>query len=414
VTQYDLTGVQRVRAAVESSMGTDMTSDIATNFFDLRVCEHTEIMRKTVVGEDATVVQRPMQQNPVVVSEIDRWDASVKCYWQASGVALNSAASPTQIGQNKFLEVVLGGYYAAAGSDVVASPSPTTTSFSVTTGHGSRFREGQLIGILSGSTVSLRLVTAISTDALTIWPALSGAPSTGDDVLNGQILYPTDAPSGSLNLLVEKAIDRNDIYLGMGAQGTFALDMKRGDLMSWTVALTGSTSKHDDEFTTPLTSGSTITAATFTGSAPLHSMNGLLHFGTAAGTTLTSIRDASMTVNFNLANLEVDQMSGSDGIGQWQRNTRPPMTIELTIPGPHETYHDAFLASTLYGVLAQFGSSSTTVRGFCAPTLQIVAPPEPVDINGMRGTKLSLRMLENGHSSDKATEIKRAPFTLFT
>lgn len=415
MTQYDLTGVQRVRACVESSFGTDMTGSIGS-FFDLRVCAPTEVMRKTVVGEDATIVQRPYQVNDLVIGAIDRWEATVQTYWSASGVAANAAASVTKIAQSKYLEVILGGYAGLQGSDVVGAPGPTTTTFSVTAGQGSRFAEGQMIAILlgGGSVAYLRLVTGVSTDALTIWPALPSPPSTGDDVLNGQILYPTDAPSGSLNLLVEQAVDRTNIYLGTGAQGDFALDVKRGGLMSWTTKLSGARYYQDDAFATPLGSGSTIAAGTYDGTAPIHSMNGLLHFGPAASTTLTPIRDAGLTLNFGIANIEVNEFDGIEGVGQYQRNTRGPITLELTIPGPHKTYHTAFLAGTKYGLLFQAGTGSTSIRGLACPTVQISAPPEPVDINGMRGVKLTCRVQENGHSSAKTTPLQRAPFSLFT
>jgi hypothetical protein len=417
VTQYDQTNVQRVRFAVESSFGADMTSNIAANFIDLSVCKHVEIMTDTVVGRDQTIVQGAYQQNDVVISEIDPWHAEVQCYLRATGTAATAAAPIVKTSQSKFLEVILGGYQGNAGSLVVASPSPTTTTFSVTGGQGARFSEGQLIVImLAGGTVGyLRLVTTVATDALTIWPALPSAPSTADIVLNGQILYPTDSPSGSLNLLVEKAVDRNDIYNGLGGQGTFALDMGRGNLVSWTCALMGKRYLHDDEFTTPLTSGSTITRGTYDGSQPIHSMNGLVHFGTAAGTTLTSILDAGLTVNFGIANVEVPQMSGIDGFAQWQRNTRGDITVEITVPGAHETYADGFQAGTKYGLLVQFGSSSTSIRGFAMPTLQIMKRPEPVEAGApLRGTKLTCLVQENGHSSAKTTALQRAPYTLFT
>ncbi len=412
MTTYDLSKVQRVRAAIESSFGTDMTSDIATNFFDVRVCQHTEMMRDTLVGEDETIVQRNYQQNDVVISEVDGWNADLKCYWVSTGSALDATTSPTKTSQSKLLEVILGGYYAAQGSDVVASPSPTTTTFSVTTGHGSRFSVGQLVGVKISGVVYPALVTTISTDALTVWPALPSAPSTGDDVLNGQNIYFKDAPSGSINLLTELAADRNNIYLGLGGQGDFTLDLSRGALASWTSKLKGPRYKHDDEFTTPLTSGSTIAAATYDGSAPIHANIGGLHFGPTSSSTRTLIRHASITLGFAIENEEVPELSGIDGVGQWHRNTRGPMTMELVIPGAHETYHDAFLASTKYGALFWLGSTGGAVRAFAASTMQIIKAPEPAELGSMRAVKLSLRLQENSKSSSNATELSRSPFVM--
>ncbi len=79
--------------------------------------------------------------------------------------------------------------YAGFDSAVVASPTPTTTGFSVTAASGSGFTVGKAVyvGTASGAgnvniidpTIPISVITAISTDAITVSPALPAAPSTG-------------------------------------------------------------------------------------------------------------------------------------------------------------------------------------------------------------------------------------------
>lgn len=67
---------------------------------------------------------------------------------------------------------------ATFSTTVTAAPAPTTTRFGVAAGTGSLFEAGDTIAIGGDESV----VTAIATDRLTISPALSTAPSTGDVV----------------------------------------------------------------------------------------------------------------------------------------------------------------------------------------------------------------------------------------
>lgn len=413
MSNYDIIKVQRVRFSVESTFGVDRTADVASNFFDVRHLP-TQLMRKATFVEDESAVQRMWQRNHDVHGP-DRWEMSLTSHWVGTGNALNTAATSTKTGQNKVLEQLLGGYYDAAGSDVVASPSPTTTGASVTTGQGSRFREGQLAGIAlgGGTTIYPVLITGVSTDALTWWPALPSAPSTGDDVLNSQTVYMTDRPAGSLQVLAEAAINRGNIWLGKGSQGDFALDLSFGANAKWTTKLTGCRYDHDDELTTPQ-GGSAIAAATYDGTGPIVSFEGGLHFGPSGATTRSMIR-GEVSFNFDRKWQEIVDFSatGNDGLGQYHVDRGRPM-VEITTPWSSDTeeaYDDAMQAETEYGVLAWLGTTGGYVRAACAPTLQIVGI-EPTEWRGTQALKISCLMLENGHSGSKSTEIKRSPVVL--
>jgi hypothetical protein len=68
--------------------------------------------------------------------------------------------------------------YSAATSTVQASPSPTTTTFSVATGAGANFAVGRVVTVGTQQSV----ISAISTDAITVSPAFLSAPTSGQTV----------------------------------------------------------------------------------------------------------------------------------------------------------------------------------------------------------------------------------------
>lgn len=406
MASYDLPGVGRTRFAIESSFGTDMTSDVAANFFDIR---HTafDFLTSDVMAADPTVVQRQWQQRNQVRGPA-KWSGNLQCHLVGSNEAITSAVTATKSPQSRLMEALLGGYTVDLGSTVEASPSPTTTGFTVAAGHGSRFDLGQLLFVTVSGVVHARMVTAVSTDALTIWPALPAAPAAAAVVYNAQNVYPTDRPTASIQILDEKAVNRNNIHLGLAAQGDLSLTLDRGNLAMWATSLTGARYKHDDDITTPQ-GGSAIAAASHSGTSPFYVVGSALHFGPTSVSTLALIPNASLTVNLARTWIEVGDYSGVHGVGQWHI-ARSEITAELTLPITAETYWDAHQAQTDYGMLLQLQSTAGESWAIAMPTMQITAVT-PAESNGLVGSKLSLLVKENTKIGT-TNELTRAPFVM--
>jgi hypothetical protein len=62
---------------------------------------------------------------------------------------------------------------------VVGAPAPNATTFSVTAGYGAQFAEEGIIEVLVGTNYEVTQISSITTDAITVDPPLSAAPSTG-------------------------------------------------------------------------------------------------------------------------------------------------------------------------------------------------------------------------------------------
>ena len=408
--RYDHRQVQRLRFATMSSFDADMTSDVATNFKDLRH-KPTAITRGTLVAPDETVVQRFFQRRNYVLGP-DRGGCQLEAYFTSTAEALAASITPTKRPQSMFFEALMGGYYADEGSTVEASPAPTTTGCTVASGDGAHFEEGQIIGVPVGGVVYPRFLATISTDAITWWPALPSAPANGATIYNAQNNYFDESVRKYLQILSEAAVDRGNIWSLSGCQGDLAFNLERGGLITWTSALMGALYEHDDEIAVPQGGGS-IGAASFSNSTPRWGAEGGCHFGPTGSTTLSLVKAQTLTINPGISWIEVGNHSGVEGLGEWERD-RTEATAELTIlkdasAGTYELYHDAFKSETDYGLLWWVGASAGSIPAIAATTMQIMAAPEAVEINGLEGLKLSLLIKENSLCTDMSTAQRRSP-----
>jgi hypothetical protein len=406
---FDQRQVQRARFAVETSFGTDLTTDVATNFFDMRH-EPLVISRDTMMTADTTVVQRNYQRRNYVRGP-DHGGAALTSFWCGTDEALDASTSPTKTAQSKMLEALLGGYEADQGS-LVASGGATTGCV-VTAAQGTRFTEGTIVGVVVSGVTYPVLLTSVSTDTLVWWPALPGVPDVGAAVYGSQSNYLTDTPAKWIQVLSEAAKDRNNIWLGVGGQGDFSLDITRGQLAKWSSTIKFARWLHDDEITTPQ-GGGAIAAATYDGTGPIYANEGGCHFSATSVSTRTLVRVQSLTLSFGVEWFEVGLHSGTEGLGQWERNTRGEITAEMLIlpPSNYEAYHDLWSAETDVGFLYWLGSAGGSGRALAVPTCQIMKPPEPAEVYGMEGLKLSLLVKENSKCSALTNEIQRTPFVL--
>lgn len=415
MARYDRRQVQRIRFALESAFGADQTGDVANNFFDLRHFG-TAIVPDTLVEKDMTVRQRFFQERGVVLGP-KRGSIQIQNYLTSTNEALDTATtSPTKTSQSRFLEALMGGYVAGAGgSTVAASPSPTTTGATVQAGHGARFSEGQIALVEVAGVHYPVYITDVSTDALTWWPALPAAPSSGDDVLNAQCCYLDETDETWLQILSETQIDRGNIWLLRGCQGNLELSLERG-LITWQSTLRGARRDHDDEIATPQ-GGSALAAATYDGTRPIFGSAGGFHFGPSASSTRNLVRVSEFKVNPGIAFSDVPDHAGLEGIGEMERDL-PEITVEMTVlidatAGAYEAYQDAFEAETEYGLLWWVGSSGGNVPAIAIPTMQIQAAPEPAEaVNGYEALKLSLLVKESNLTGAVANALQVSPIVI--
>ena len=412
---YDNPQVQRIRYGVESTFGADLTSDVASNFHDIRH-KPTRFKPGDLMEADSTVRQSFYDQRNDVRGPA-RASISVECYFVPSDEAITNAVSPTESTQTRLMGAILGGKSAEdSGSAVAASPSPTTTGFSVGSGHGSNFSEGQIASVVISGVSYPFVVTDVSTDALTVWPALPSAPSSTAVVHNSQYVYLDETNESSLQWLTETAIDRGNLWLLKGCQGDLQFDLQRNGTLGFTTNQNVAEYVHDDEITTPQ-GGSAIGFATYD-AEPIWGTEGGVILTPTSGSTRTLVRCVEFSLSLGGPKwIEAGDYAGTEGLGQWVQDI-PRIMVELTIlkngsDGTWELYHDAFRAETDYGVLWWVGTAAGSGLAISAPTCQIAAPPEPVVWqNGIEAIKLSLLVKRNTKTGATTTALQRSPVVI--
>lgn len=405
MARFDHRSVQRARFAVESTFGTDLTSDVASNFDDLRH-KPTAMMRETAMAPDETVVQRFRQQRNDVLGP-DAGSIPLECYWTPTNEAIDENTTATKDEQSKFLEHAFGGY-TAPGQGSLSASGEATTGCIVTGAEGSQFSENTIVAAQAGGSGAVypRLLATVSTDTLVWWPALPSAIANGGTVHNAQNIYYDDSTESWLQILTETRIDRGNIWLLRGgAAHDFSMNLSRGQLVSWSCNVRGAVYDHDDEITTPQGGGS-LAAASYTDGSPVWGNEGGCHFGPTSSSTLATVRCTAIEIDFGLGWIENPDHAGVEGIGEWHRD-RGRITVALTIlkpagDGTYEAYHDAWKAETDYGFLWWLGATAGSGLAIAGRTGQIIKV-EPVEVNGLEAQKVTLLMKENDQSTGGST-----------
>ena len=134
-----------------------------------------------------------------------------------SASQLTSSNSAGSLTPRLFLRQGLGQEYAVHGSTVATGTS--STQFDVASGHGSRFRIGTLIAVEISGAMEWAQVTAISTDTLTVSPALSGTPSTSAIVRNLYNYAAAESHTTSMTAQIAYVGDSTAQYTFNGCHG---------------------------------------------------------------------------------------------------------------------------------------------------------------------------------------------------
>lgn len=405
--------VGRVRVGIEpnGSYAVDLTDDM-NDLLDLRTLEATVTFGQQMLS-DASIVQRYFQRRLDVLG-FDRPSLELQSYFVGSGQTINAAASATKTTQIKVLEAILGGYtLPGAGSTVAGSPSPTTTGFTVASGHGSRFTPGGHVWVDIGGVYEFNVVKTVSTDALTFKWAFSAAPSSSAVVLNAMHAF-MEEPSvaqTSLQVLWEAAVNREHIFLLKGGQATtFALNMALGEQPTWTASLAFASDVHDNDIATPQ-GGSAITAATYDGGEPTAFTKGGLLFGPIASTTRTLIDYTSVSLTPNVTHSPITSPHGTQGIRMMWRERGEAPTLQFTCPIEGTNAFDwraARDARTKYQCAHFCGGSAGDFRSWEAGTVQITDVVE-ADAGGRRGVTVTCKVLEDENATSQSTSFRRSP-----
>jgi hypothetical protein len=209
------------------------------------------------------------------------------------------------------LKVLFGGQSVAPGMDVVASPSPTSSGASVTPAGGANFPSGQL-ALIADTTDGLQpvVIRSRAVDALTWWPAMTGAPATGADVVCLPTWYMTRTNSKSLRMRIANAQDANYQweFLG-GTMPSLELKLAKGELAMADFDFVFA--KH----TGPSAQGLSRSSVADSMDTPLACRDAVCYIQASGTTTRVNYPIEAASVKWNLGNKHMETLSGgTEGI----------------------------------------------------------------------------------------------------
>lgn len=338
-----------------------------------------------------------------------RCTAKLQCDSYIDSTQLNSAASPTTTWLGAMIKTALGGESMAAGSTYAAGSTASIINTAV--GHGSRFPVGQVAICDVGNVPEIAVVTAVSTDAVSVWPSLSASPTTGQDIFNSHTYYFTDANTATMALQLALAQDSSTQWTlnGLCISG-LAIDLSRDQRLSYTFDFKGSS------FTGPSSQSIATTVGTNSLAGPMVNTSAVCLLQPIATTTRVHVPMESISLAISTGNDLIEQVGGSNEGTTGAFRGAPP-TVEATVAVAQDSaFFTDYDSNTLYAfVYAVPRGTGATKRwsGFilyCTVEMR----PEQVPISqGRMGVSLKLRQIDNRLQSTVTTDLARSPFVIF-
>lgn len=394
---YSLTHVQRLRVAQESSFASDLSGSIG-NFRDVHFITAEFMPGQEMLADEGMVQGSYYHRNDQAGRKMPTMDASG--YLVSTGNALGdgaSAPSAADWGLGTILETMFGGYNAAAGS--VESGTPAVDTIDADTGEGSNWVEGTVVGVTNGNgKFEVRPVASVSSDELTLAYNLSAAPSGGAELFHSHQFWFAEDPSDSLQFIIEKGSDRDNVHWMMGAMpSSFSLELSPNALARWSATFMGADWEHDNDVATPVGSGA-LGVGTLAGGEPIPFVDTCLNFTTNSSPSLNHLEAQEIALNLGFAYEAYESTCGVNGVGRMILvPQRPMITGSFVIPADSskgsyydiETLEDLRDNETAMRWSLQLGAQGPTQTYFFDCEKVYISNVEPAETQSLHGIRVS-------------------------
>lgn len=232
----------------------------------------------------------------------------------------------------RLLKIAMGGLLGGAAGSAVAGTPANAYTIDVTTGHGTRFTNKQMVGLIdSTGKVEQRRLLSKATDKLTFYHGGTFTPADTTAVLNGTMVYMTNNPDTSAQFILDGAED-DDKWVFRGGQVTsFSIDMPNDGFWTINVTFAGSGAER-------LASGS-LGIADYAYYSPEFKTSKFLvsPYSASGGQTAEAPCAQARSFNFNIAYEMIECSSDPDGVARQFATRGEAPTAMFTVP-----YDDAW------------------------------------------------------------------------
>lgn len=350
----------------------------------------------------------------VVPPEVGLFGGTVEftSYLRPPLVAISGAAAvPTQnhpLGIT--LKALMGGESYNSGSAVAAVS--TTTAVTVSSGHGTRFPQGSVVGVQTSNGIEWGYVTSRATDVLTVAPAFGATPVTSGAVVNSYTYYPTETNNQSLSFQLAYTQDATNQWQAVGCTGDFDIVIKEGEFPTVSTKLTVASGSG------PASLG--LSAATYTSlmSSPMVVNNAQVVFAATTDTTRTQYGLEECTIKINNGMTHVAQMGAGavEGKGLAAR-TKLGAYAEATLKFRSDTVIDTSYWTNrtnmqLWVAWSKGAGTSKRWDVVGLPTCYIVGKPVYDNSGNHIITTVTVRADVNSLIANPSSDLERAPMVL--
>lgn len=363
--------------------------------------------------DNAAMIEGLQRKSPVKLAMVCKHPPTQLSTLVTAPVAITNAAA---LSQELVLEHWLGGRVSSTGS-LIDGAGSTVNVIDVTAGHGSRFTVGQMIGVGVAGVFAIRQITAISTDALTIYPDLSAAPAAGQVVLGSRTYHRAEAHTQTLTVEAANYESGTPAYQQRGrmVRGQCAWSAEIGARAM--LAFDGVSQAHDiGNLSISYTDVADDMGAdvVWQGASYLFS----------ASTVPTAICVEKLGVTIPNAWREQACLSGVEGAaGVVMTGGRTPATVETTLRWDvfGATALAAWSAGTVFSLLAYASRGATTTwsaAGWFVGRMTLDGEPTRTIVDGEVVCVCKWRALANTIAADSpiaaaSTDAERSPIVYF-
>lgn len=311
----------------------------------------------------------------------------------------------------RMLTAIMGGALADDGTGTTSGSqttvqSATSTTVTVTAGHGARFAAGGVIAVpvVSGSAVlEARPIKSVSTDTITVKQAFSATPVTGQPVRGGITFYMTEDPNTSLQALIEGREATDGVVL-RGLQGGFSLSLPIGDLGQIAFALQGAGWAR--------LGSSSATNPTYSVFEPMALDPLELLVQTVGSTTRVMVPESELNVEPQIAFAPQRSGAATETIARMVRQpARPLVQGSFVTPYEDDTWYTARDDREDRAVWAQAGNLAGGIYCVEVPTVQITDVQPAASGENIAGQRVSF---EGRHDEEigGSTEVGYSAFRI--
>lgn len=296
-------------------------------------------------------------------SLITRFTRRKTADWMVSGIFYPSGTINTLPDHDPIIQAAFGARTnVTLATTVSATPTPTTTVFTVASVTGLAVGDAVLVNATTGGR-QVRFITAINTLALTVAPALSAAPASGDSV-KGCITYKlATALLSTASLNLAHYLTSHSFEVKGGAPESFKIMLDANDEIRWEAS-----GQAKERVRNAQTDPSTFTTA---GTTPPSGLTGYLRIGATA--------EEFLKTEFEIKNgIELDNVAfGTADAQAMYRARKREVTASLdTMHSSDVTILDAAENTTDSVALVQCGLTEGSIVALYAPALEFDVPED--------------------------------------